>query len=46
MKVLYAPRAIVDFYSTEFPPREALAGKFEPLSELYGREIPFLKVFR
>lgn len=27
-------------------PCEALAGEYEPLSELYGREIPFFKVFR
>lgn len=45
-EVLSAPRAIVDFYSTDCPPCEALAGKYEPLSELYGREIPFFKVFR
>ncbi|MBT3273469.1 MAG: thioredoxin-disulfide reductase, partial [Spirochaetales bacterium] len=34
--------AVVDFYSTECPPCEALAPKFEGLSELYGDDIPFV----
>ena len=36
----------LDFYSTECPPCEALAAKFEPLSEIYGRDIRFIKIFR
>ncbi len=45
-EVLGAPRAVLDFYSTECPPCEALAAKYEPLSELYGNDIRFFKVFR
>jgi thioredoxin reductase (NADPH) len=36
----------LDFYSTECPPCEALAAKFEPLSEIYGDDVKFLKIFR
>jgi len=45
-EVLEAPRAIVDFYSTECPPCEALASKYDALSEIYGQFIPFIKIFR
>ena len=44
--VLQAKNVVVDFYSTECPPCEALAAKFEPLSEMYGKDITFLKIFR
>lgn len=37
---------VVDWYSTECPPCEALAAKYEPLSELYGDHIHFIKIFR
>ena len=37
---------VVDFYSTECPPCEALASKFEALAELFGEHIVFVKVFR
>jgi thioredoxin reductase (NADPH) len=37
---------IVDFYSTECPPCEAVAPKFEGLAELYGDHVRFLKIFR
>jgi len=37
---------IVDFYSQECSPCEALAPKFEFFAELYGKEIAFYKVFR
>lgn len=37
---------IVDFYSTECPPCEALAPKFESLYEVYKDKIQFYKVFR
>ena len=37
---------VMDFYSTECPPCEALAPKFEALSELYGNDIRFVKIFR
>ncbi len=45
-KVLGEGSAIVDFYSTECPPCENLATKFEPLSELYGHRVKFVKIFR
>lgn len=38
--------AVVDFYSTECPPCETLATKFEPLSEIYGEDVKFYKIFR
>jgi thioredoxin reductase (NADPH) len=44
--VLRKGSAVVDFYSTECPPCEALAAKFEPLSETYGDDIAFYKIFR
>lgn len=37
---------VLDFYSTECPPCEALAPKFEALSGLYGNDIGFVKMFR
>ncbi len=45
-EVLDKELAVVDFYSTECPPCEALATKYEPLSELYGDDITFVKIFR
>ncbi len=36
----------VDFYSTECPPCEALAPKYEALAQLYGEDVKFVKVFR
>ena len=45
-EVLQADKVILDFYSTECPPCEALASKFEDLSHLYGNDIKFLKIFR
>src|SRR5512135_3490596 len=40
--VLRSENVVLDFYSTECPPCEALAAKFEPLSKIYGRDITFL----
>jgi len=37
---------VLDFYSTECPPCEALAPKFDGLAELYGQHVKFLKMFR
>lgn len=37
---------VLDFYSTECPPCEALAPKFDSLSELYGNDIYFAKMYR
>lgn len=45
-EVLKSGKVILDFYSTECPPCEALASKFEDLADLYGSDIKFLKIFR
>ncbi len=45
-EVLQGEKVILDFYSTECPPCEALASKYESLAKLYGGEIKFLKMFR
>lgn len=45
-EVLNGGKVVLDFYSTECPPCEALAPKFEALSKLYGGDIKFLKIFR
>jgi thioredoxin reductase (NADPH) len=45
-EVLNDNKVVVDFYSTECPPCEALASKYEGLSELYGEEVKFTKIFR
>jgi thioredoxin reductase (NADPH) len=45
-EVLNAEKVILDFYSTECPPCEALASKFEDLSRLYGNDVKFFKIFR
>jgi thioredoxin reductase (NADPH) len=37
---------VVDFYSTECPPCEALAPKFAELAGLYGEHVQFVKIFR
>lgn len=37
---------VLDFYSTECPPCEALAPKFEALSDLYGSDVRFVKMYR
>ena len=44
--VLKGDKVVVDFYSTECPPCEALASKYDALSELYGNDIQFVKIFR
>jgi thioredoxin reductase (NADPH) len=45
-EVLKTGKVILDFYSTECPPCEALASKFENLYTLYGKDIKFLKIYR
>lgn len=45
-EVMQGDKVVLDFYSTECPPCEALAPKFESLAELYGSDIKFMKVFR
>ena len=37
---------VLDFFSTECPPCEALAPKFEAVAEQYAGKVRFLKVFR
>lgn len=45
-EVLNGGKVVLDFYSSECPPCEALAPKFEGLAKLYGNDIKFLKIFR
>jgi len=45
-EVLAGGKVVLDFYSTECPPCEALAPKFEGLASLYGNDIKFVKMFR
>lgn len=45
-EVINGGKVVLDFYSTECPPCEALAPKFEYFSNLYGEKIKFLKIFR
>jgi thioredoxin reductase (NADPH) len=45
-EVLQNGKVVVDFYSTECPPCEALAPKFEGAAQLYGQDIHFVKIFR
>ncbi len=37
---------VVNFYSTECAPCEAVAPKFEALARLYGEHVKFFKIFR
>jgi len=46
LEVIQGGNVILDFYSKECPPCEALASKFEDLSKLYGNDIKFLKIYR
>jgi len=45
-EVLKGGKVALDFYSTECPPCEAVAPKFEGLSKLYGDDVKFYKIFR
>ncbi len=45
-EVLAGGKVVLDFYSTECPPCEAVAPKFEGLAKLYGKDIKFVKMFR
>jgi thioredoxin reductase (NADPH) len=45
-EVLGGRTVVLDFYSTECPPCEAVVPKYEGVSELYGEEVRFLKIFR
>lgn len=45
--VLKSDRPVVlDFYSDECPPCEALAAKFEGLAAVWGQDVRFVKMFR
>ena len=44
--VVQTGKVILDFYSSDCPPCEALSSKFENLSGFYGKDIKFLKIFR
>ena len=46
LEVLGGGKVVLDFYSTECPPCEAVAPKFEGLAALYGKDIKFVKMFR
>jgi thioredoxin-like negative regulator of GroEL len=37
---------VLDFFSTECPPCEALGPKYEALAEQYGGRVEFVKIFR
>jgi thioredoxin reductase (NADPH) len=45
-EIRMAKYTVVDFYSTECPPCEALAPKYEYFANLYGRDARFLKIYR
>ena len=45
-EVIKSGKVVVDFYSTECPPCEALASKFESLADVYGNDIKFVKIHR
>jgi len=45
-EVLKGSKVVIDFYSTECAPCEALAPKYDAMAELYGEKIKFLKIFR
>jgi thioredoxin reductase (NADPH) len=45
-EVLQGGKVVLDFYSTECPPCEAVAPKFEGLAKIYGNDIKFLKIYR
>ena len=45
-EVLAGGNVLVDFFSTECPPCEAVAPKLHSLEKLFGKEIKFVKIFR
>jgi thioredoxin reductase (NADPH) len=45
-EVLQGGKVVVDFYSTECPPCEALAPKFDSVGELFKEDARFVKIFR
>jgi len=45
-EVLAGGNVLVDFFSTECPPCEAVAPKLEGLEKLFGKDIKFVKIYR
>lgn len=45
-EVLQGGKVVLDFYSSECAPCEALAPKFDAMAAMYGHEIKFMKIFR
>jgi thioredoxin reductase (NADPH) len=45
-EVLQGGRIVLDFYSTECPPCEALASKFDALNDVFAADAKFLKIYR
>ena len=45
-EVVKGGKVLLDFYSTECPPCEALAPKLEGLEKLFGNDVKFMKIFR
>jgi thioredoxin reductase (NADPH) len=45
-EVLNSGNVVLDFYSTECPPCEALAPKLDSLAALYGDHVKFVKIYR
>jgi thioredoxin reductase (NADPH) len=45
-EVLQGGKVVLDFYSTECPPCEALAPKFEGVAKLFDKDVKFFKIFR
>jgi len=45
-EVLQGGKVVLDFYSSECAPCEAVAPKFKAMADLYGHKIKFLKIFR
>ena len=45
-EVVQGGKVVVDFYSTECPPCEAVAPKFEGAASLYGDDVKFVKMYR
>lgn len=45
-EVLQGGKVVLDFYSTECPPCEALAPKYEAVANLFGDGTKFYKIFR
>lgn len=45
-EVLEGGKVVLDFYSTECPPCDALAPKFEGVAKLFDGDVKFFKIFR